>query len=76
MVPCSGHTYLVPLANSVSSTVLEKLLVVRNAIFAVDEAVAGVLLAIIFAGRNEAIPLLASSFPIGTQALGAAGEII
>jgi hypothetical protein len=35
---------------------LEQLLVVRNAVFAVDEAVTEGLLAIVLDGRNEAIP--------------------
>ena len=53
---CSGSTYLVPLTHGVSSTILEQLLVVRNAVFAVDEAVAEGCLAIVLGGRNEAIP--------------------
>jgi hypothetical protein len=41
-------TYLVPLTNSVSLTILKQPLVVRNAVFAVDEAGAEVPLAIVF----------------------------
>jgi hypothetical protein len=48
--------YLVPLTNSVSLTILEQPLVVRNAVIAVDEAGAEVLLAIVFWLRNDAIP--------------------
>ncbi len=51
-----GRTYLVPLTNSVSLTILKQPLVVRNAVFAVDEAGAEVLLAIVLQARNEAIP--------------------
>lgn len=49
-------TYLVPLTNSVALTILKQPLVVRNAVFAVDEAGAEVPLAIVFWLRNEAIP--------------------
>jgi hypothetical protein len=55
-------TDLVPLTHSVSSTFLEQLLVVRNAVFAVDEAVVEILLAIAFRRRNEAIPGSTASF--------------
>jgi hypothetical protein len=48
---CSLSTYLVPLAHSVSSTFLEQLLVMRNTVFAVDEAVAEGLLAIASTGE-------------------------
>jgi hypothetical protein len=48
--------YLVPLTNSVSLTILEQPLVVRNAVIAVDEAGAEVLLAIVFWLRNDTIP--------------------
>ena len=46
------EAYLVPLTDRVSSTFLEQFLVVRNTIFAIDEAVRKDLLAIVLAGGS------------------------
>jgi hypothetical protein len=46
------EAYLVPLTDRMSSTFLEQFLVVRNTIFAIDEAVRKDLLAIVLAGGS------------------------
>jgi hypothetical protein len=70
MVRYSGRAYLVPLTHGVSSTVLEQLLVVRNAIFAVDEAGAEVLSAIVLRRGDEAIPGLTNVSHHGPRSSG------